>query len=278
MVLTARDKNLLSMLSQMGFLTTGQLARKVFGGIAVTTVLRRLRVLEKSGYISRIEGLKHNENGWCLTIKGADEIGFLFPKRRFNRASLPHDVMLADLRLILEDQGIAHSWIPEHEIRSKMAKRHGVKQMESRTVPDGIIGVEYREIKYSVAIELELNYKNQSRYRDIFWSYRNKDRLLAVWYLVPTKNFGESLSRYWARHIGENSKPWFLYSVVDDVLKNGASAEIHDFGKAYKIEQLWTKKPAHAPALGVSSLIDEKSENQKEVNIENESELPAKVG
>ena len=277
MVLTTRDKNLLSLLSQMGLLTTRQLARKVFGSIAVTTVLRRLRVLEKAGYISRIEGLRNNENGWCLTLKGADAIGFLFPKRRFNRATLDHDVMLTDLRLILEDHGIAHSWIPEHEIRSKMAKRHGIRRMESRTVPDGIIGVEYQGLKHSVAIELELNYKNQRRYKDIFWSYGFKDRLLAVWYLVPTKKFGESLSHLWVKHVSRNSKVWFLWSVAEDVLKNGAKAEIHYFEQSNPIDEIWKKRPAQASALGVSSLIDEKSESKKEVSIENEKELPAKV-
>ncbi|HMN68596.1 MAG TPA: replication-relaxation family protein [Bdellovibrionales bacterium] len=277
MILTNRDRELLSLLARMGLLTTRQLNRVVFKNIAITTVLRRLRVLEGSGYISRVEGLKNNENGWCLTLKGADAIGFLFPKRRFNRSTLDHDVMLADLRLILEDQGIAHSWIPEHEIRSKMARSHGIRRMESQTVPDGIMGVEYEGLKHSVAIELELNYKNKDRYKKIFWSYRGKDRNLAVWYFVPSKKFGESLSSLWAKHVGTNSRVWLLWSEVDDVLKNGSQARIHYFDHTNQIVDLFKPKPAHEAALGVSRLSDEKSEIEKEVSIENEKELPAKV-
>lgn len=277
MILTSRDHDLLSMLARMGLLTTGQLNRTVFKNIATTTVLRRLRVLESSGYISRVEGLKNKENGWCLTLKGAEAISFLFPKRRFNRSTLDHDVMLADLRLILEGQSVAHSWIPEHEIRSKMARSHGIRRMESQTVPDGIMGVEYEGLKHSVAIELELNYKSKDRYRRIFWSYRGKDKTLAVWYFVPSKKFGESLSCLWAKHIGANSRVWLLWSEVDDVLKNGSQAQVHYFNHTNQIIDLFKPKPAHTAALGVSSLDEEKSEIEKEVSIENEKELPAKV-
>lgn len=277
MILTTRDRELLSLLARIGLLTTTQLNRTVFKNIATTTVLRRLRVLESSGYISRVEGLKNNENGWCLTLKGADAVGFLFPKRRFNRSTLDHDVILADLRLILEEQGIAHSWIPEHEIRSKMARSHGIRKMETQTVPDGIMGVEYEGLKHSIAIELELNYKNKDRYKRIFWSYRSKDKILAVWYFVPSKKFGESLSRLWAKHIGTNSKVWLLWSEADDVLKNGSQAQVQYFNHTNQIHELFKVKPAHTAALGVSSFDDEKSEIRKEVNIENEKELPAKV-
>lgn len=277
MILTARDKELLLMLSRMGFMTTQQLNRTVFRGIAITTELRRLRVLEGAGFIARVEGLESGEAGWCLTIKGADAIGFLFPKRRFNRSTLDHDAKLTDLRLILEGQGIARSWIPEHEIRSKMARSHGLRRMESKTVPDGIIGVEYQGLKHSVAVELELNFKSQSRYKDIFWSYKEKDRLLAVWYLVPSKKFGESLSQVWTKHIGQDSRIWLLWSVIDDILKNGVQAKIHYFDQSNRIGQLWTTKPAQETALRVSSLNDEIIENGKEVSSENESELPAKV-
>lgn len=277
MILTERDRELLRMLSRMGFMTTRQLNRTIFKGIAITTELRRLRVLERSDYIIRVEGLGSNEKGWCLTIKGADAVGFLFPKRRFNRATLEHDKILTDLRLILEGGGVAHSWIPEHEIRSKMAKSHGLRGMESKTVPDGIIGVEYQTAKHSVAIELELSYKSQSRYKDIFWSYRNKDRLLAVWYLLPSKKFGESLGHLWTKHTGQGARIWLLWSVVDDILENGAQAQVHYFDQSSRIDHLWTLKPAQEVALRVSGLEAEKTEHGKEVSNENESELPAKV-
>lgn len=277
MILTDRDKKLLALLASMGFMTTKQLARTVFDSIAITTVLRRLRILELSGYISRVEGLRNNECGWCLSLKGADAVGALNPKRRFNRATLDHDVLLADLRLILEGQGIAHTWIPEHEIKSKIARSHGVKRMDSKTVPDGIMAVEYQGVKHSIAVELELNYKNQDRYKNIFWSYRFRDQLLAVWYFVPSKKFGESLSRLWIRHLGQNSRIWLLWSEVDDVLNNGSLAKIHYFNQSHQISDLFKPKPAQAPALGVSSLIEEKSQNREEVTSQKETELPAKV-
>src|SRR3989338_5636866 len=125
MLLTKRDLEIFKLLSKTAILTTAQINRTVFQGVAVTTVLRRLRKLEKGKFIQRIEGLPGHELAWALTLRGADAVGYVSLKRHFHRLSLVHDVILADLRLTLEDHGIARSWIPEHEIRSAMAKGCG---------------------------------------------------------------------------------------------------------------------------------------------------------
>ena len=126
MKLTQRDLRLFNLMATMAVLTSAQLQRTVFSGIAVTTVLRRLRKLEKEKYVQRIEGLPNYEIAWTLTQKGADVIGYGNPKRNFHRLSLVHDVKLSDLRLTLEVHGIARSWIPEHEIRSMMARNRNL--------------------------------------------------------------------------------------------------------------------------------------------------------
>lgn len=122
MLLTKRDLEIFTIISRCAILTTSQLSKTVFRGIAKTTVLRRLRKLEKAKFIEHIEGLANHEKAWALTSKGAEAIGYVNPKRHFHRLSLGHDVKFSELRLLLEDAGIARSWIPEHEIRSAMAK------------------------------------------------------------------------------------------------------------------------------------------------------------
>lgn len=265
MVLTKRDLGLVKLISQLAIMTTNQIGRTVFLGIATTTVLRRLRILEKGKYLQRIEGLPNYELAWCLTNKGAEAVGYLNPKTHFNRLSLPHEVQLVDLRLILEGQGVARSWIPEHEVRSQMARKHGLSRMRNKSVPDGIMGIEYQDIMESVAVELELHYKNQCRYRDIFWSYREKTNVKAVWYFVQSKSLGEHLAKLWIKHIGKSSGPWFFWSLLEDVLTNGQTAVIHHFEKSFEIRRVFAPKlpekiatpGAHEGGSGVSRQSEE---------------------
>lgn len=280
MKLTQRDLRIFDLMTTMAILTTAQIGRIVFQGVATTTVLRRLRKLEKEKYVQRIEGLPNYEVAWCLTLKGADAIGYANPKRNFHRLSLVHDVKLTDLRLTLEGHGIARSWIPEHEIRSAMARKHGLRKIKNETVPDGIMSVSHKWMMESVAVELELHYKNQDRYKQIFQSYRWKENIKAVWYFVHSAKLGQHLEKLWLK-AGGRATPWLLWSEVDDVLTNGSLATVHYFNDRFEIRKLFDAKttselPAHPLGLGVSNLneesLDEKINltplNQKESLIE----------
>lgn len=281
MKLTQRDLEIFKLMSAMAILTTAQLQQAVFSSIAATTVLRRLRKLERGRYIQRIKGLPSYEVAWALTQKGADAVGYGNPKRNFHRLSLVHDVMLADLRLTLEGHGIARSWIPEHEIRSLMARKHGLKKMKTETVPDGIMSISYQGVMESVAVELELHYKNQDRYKQIFEAYRWKENIKAVWYFVPSKSLGRHLEKLWMKS-GVRSTPWLLWSEVDDVLTNGGMAVVHYFNDRFEIGKLFDAKtigesPAHPGGFGVSNLGEGKTGKQIDLSSETQGELPAKA-
>lgn len=261
MKLTQRDLRIFDLMTKTAILTTAQIGRTVFQGVATTTILRRLRKLEKEKYIQRIEGLPNYEAAWCLTLKGARVIGYGSPKRHFHRLTLAHDVKLTDLRLTLECHGIARSWIPEHEIRSAMARKHGLRRMKTQTVPDGIMSSSYKGVMESVVVELELHYKNQDRYKQIFQSYRWKGNIKAVWYFVPSKSLGKHLEQLWLK-IGSRSTPWFLWSEVNDVLANGGAAKVHYFRDQFEIKKLFDTKelsesPAHTLGSGVSSWAED---------------------
>lgn len=278
MRLTERDSEIFKLISKTAILTTAQIERVIFTGVATTTVLRRLRKLEKGKFIERIEGLPNHEMAWALTMKGAESVGYLNPKRNFHRLALVHDVKLADLRLILEGSRIAHSWIPEHEIRSAMARKHGVKRMQNQSVPDGIMGAKYDGMMESVVIEVELHYKNKNRYREIFQSYVGKRNVKAVWYFVPSDSLGKHLEKLWTKHVGKYG-PWFFWSLVDDVLKNGSRANIRYFEKIFEIQGIFgIEAPAHSSGSGVSNFDEEKIEKQIDLNSETQGELPAKAG
>lgn len=273
MLLTKRDLDIFKLISKTTILTTAQIHREIFPGVATTTVLRRLRKLERQKFIDRIEGLPNHELAWALAPKGAGAIGCADFKRRFHRLALVHDVKLAGLRLALEGHGIARSWIPEHEIRFAMARKHGVKRMKSQSVPDGIMGVSYKGVMESVAIELELHYKNKDRYRDTFQSYQWKKNIKAVWYLVPSESLGRHMERLWRKYVGQVG-PWLLWSLVDDVLANPGIAATHYFDKSFELGCLFEPRaPAHTGGSGVSRESDAISAAPSLLNTENESKI-----
>lgn len=255
MVLTERDKRLTRTLQCYAILTTRQLATMIFPGIAITTILRRLRALEKGGYIQRIEGLASTERAWGVTERTASTDPGTSAKVHFPRHSLDHDVKLTDLRIRLEGKGIALSWIPEHEIRAKVARAHGLREAKRKVIPDGIACVEVEGVKESVAVELELNFKNSQRYRQIFRDYQTKKNLYAVWYVVGSKGIGRHLEKAY-KHCYFSGKPFLFWSVLEDVMRDPIAATIHCAGDTFPVVKIFARKappPAHPPAQGVSS-------------------------
>lgn len=254
MILTSRDQALLASLQSYGLLTTRLIKARHFSDIAMTTVLRRLRILEEAGYIQRISGLDFGQNAWSLTVKSAEAFHPKAVKVHFPRFILEHDLKLMALRLRLEESGLVHSWRPEHEIRSIVAERHGIKTMSDRTIPDGLMGIENEGQKESVAVELELSSKNQERYRSIFWDYADKDSLWGLWYVVKKKGIATQLLT--ARKNGYQRGPYFLWSELDDVMKDPLQAMIYSGKRRFKISEIWTPKTAHSPAHPMSRQIE----------------------
>lgn len=276
MVLTKRDTILFSKLQSYGLLRTSQIGELVFSRVNLATVLRRLRKLEATGYIKRELRLEGYEIAWSLTNKGGSAIGNLSLKRHFRTDAIDHDLKLTDLRILLEGNGIAHSWIPEHEIRSSVAKKRGLRELKHRVIPDGLMGVNYKGSKESVAIELELQWKNSSRYKKIFEQYRMKDSIWAVWYLVPTKGLGNAIERAWDGILYGSSQPKLLWSLIDEVLGEGKKARCFYAGKSYRLFDIWWSKngvlTAQPSALALSGLQGQDALARLNTSIDDDKE------
>lgn len=278
MVLTERDQTLFRKLQTYGVFTTRQVAEFIFHGARLTTVLRRLRKLERGGYVQRINGLEGGEVAWALLQKGAEVVDAPAFKRHFRRDLLEHDLILTDLRLWLEDHRISRSWIPEHEIRSSVARKHGLRDMKNRIVPDGIMGTEIGTLKESVAIELELSFKNSGRYFRTFRQYQNKTSLWGIWYFVKNPGIGRQVEKVWKRANFYGTPIRFLWTVLDDVYSKGLEARIHGDGDGKNVSeifQLKKREAAQTPAQRVSNQSTQREETVAELNTENEKEILA---
>jgi DNA-binding Lrp family transcriptional regulator len=262
MVLTERDKKLLSIIQSYGILKTKEIAIKVFPGVRLTTVLRRLRRLEDAGYIQKIMGLESAERLWSVTDKTMQKVLSGAAKIHFPRAILEHDSYLSSLRLRLESAGIAKAWIPEHDIRKQVATKYGLKGAARKVIPDGILSLEVNGLRESVAVELELSAKNQSRYREILYDYSGKENLWAVWYLVQSSTVERQILKARKALYRGSSGPKILFSKLDDVMLDPLNAVISDgTSKSHLCDLLVPKcksTHAHTPAQVVSRQDQEK--------------------
>lgn len=240
-MLTKRDLELFQLISKCSILSTRQIATHIFSGIQLSTVLRRLRKLEKEKFLLKIEGLPNFERAWAITTKASEQIGKVHRRRNFNPSITKHEVMLSEIYLKFNNLGILRSWIPESEVRSEKVKIFGLRNLKNMALPDGIMGVETSRGIESVAVELELHYKNSGRYKNIFSSYSNKKDLFAVWYFVESRSFGEYLQEL-HRKTTFNIGPKFLWSLYSDFIEKGASASFFYEKTEYEIRKSFLAK------------------------------------
>lgn len=273
MKLTKRDQRLLKLLCSYGFLSTGQIEKHVFNSIATTTVLRRLRLLEKAQLLRRVIGLESHELLWMVTFKGAKIVRLVAPKSKWSKNMLEHDYKLIGLRIALEVSGIAHSWTPEHEIRSFIFKKNGLKGMKDRIVPDAFMAIVTNSLKSSVAIELELTLKNKTKLRKTLSRYLEKGKLHAIWYVAPKKSILDSVWRQWLAIGGLKSGIKFYASVLSEVMENPLKARLMGAKPHRQIEEIWQKKATRVDAQVVSRTNEAKKENLKEVSEENHTPI-----
>ncbi len=269
MLLTKRDLELFRKLSSYGMLTTKQVQTIVFNSIALTTVLRRLRVLEAHFYLRRIIGLNNQELLWVLTPKGAKAGNVVIPKRRWSKNMLEHDYKLLLLRLLLEESGIAHTWTPEHEIRSHIFKKYGIRGARERIIPDGLMNIEVNGKIELVAIELELTLKNKQKIGQTIRRYLGHKSLYGIWYVSPKKFILENVYTEWMGVKYMHSFTQFFVSLLDDVMKNAIEAKLYGIKPQRKIGELWQTLPAQR----VSTLEEKKIEEKNELSEENHAPI-----
>ncbi len=272
MEITSRDLLLLKKLSSHGILSTDLIRVYCFKSIDSSTVLRRLRKLEKKGLVKRILGHESQNVLWSLGIKGSRLARVPMPKSHWNRNLLEHDLNLVSVRLALEGCGISHSWMPEHQIRGTLFKKHGLEGMKNRIVPDGLMGIEVNGRKESVAIEMEMTLKSKDRIRKILRRYSEKADVHAIWYVSPKYSILNSIFKQWQIIGGKNHKVKLYVSLLPDVLTNPLDTKLMGFSPSPFIRDVWNRKPILATAQRVGTPNDEN--RSKETLIDQSNHTP----
>jgi hypothetical protein len=273
MVITKRDLELFRKLSDYGMLSTKQIGEIFFFGVALTTVLRRLRMLESNFYLRRIEGLLSHELLWVLASKGAIASDTNIPKRHWCKNMLDHDYKLLSLRLRLEGCGVAHSWTPEHEIRSAIFRKYGIREAKNRLIPDGLMGIEVDGKKQTIAIEVELTMKNLSKLKTTLSRYKGTRDTFAVWYIVPSKAILQQVFKAWNNCGGNYSGIKIFGSYLNELMDNPLMTALRGDQNPKTIGESWRALPAQVSAQRVSTQNDLKIENKMEVTEENHAPI-----
>ena len=268
---TKRDEALIKRIAELGMLSTNQISELFFDGVANTTVLRRLRILEASQLLRRVIGLDTKEHLWIVTALGAQMVKVEIVKTKWSKHMIEHDYKLIALRLLLEKIGVARDWMPEHEIRSHMFKKYGLREIKNKIIPDGFIGIEVNGKMESVALELELTLKNKKRYRNIIGHYQNKENLYAVWYIVPTSSMIKSIKETWKKHTSSYSGVKVYFSGLNELMKNPLEANLIGLNSVIKLSELFAPLEllaAQLPAQVVSTLVENNLEEKRQSTSE----------
>ena len=111
MILQPRDLKLLDLLNRYNLMSTNQIYRLVFSGLANSTMLRRLRLLEKNKYINQSAILDNYSRTWQLSSKALDVIPDATVFKILNRNTINHDILITEVRIKLEKFGLAKDWV-----------------------------------------------------------------------------------------------------------------------------------------------------------------------
>ena len=220
-----RDLSLMLALARYGVLSTNQIVANIFSDTAVTTVLRRLRLLQDAVLIIRCGHLASGEKVWSLSKAGASLINSAEPFRFSNQNTLYHDTCVSEVRMTLESISIGHDWTSEQEMKRSLNYKH------DGIVPDGLFVSEIVGEGKVVAVELEFTAKSHKRYRNLFLDYSAISAVEVIWYIVKDASITKPLLKLWhvvKQRRGAKHTQQLLISHFDDLLQRKSEAEIFD--------------------------------------------------
>jgi hypothetical protein len=197
MILQTRDKQLLASLSKYGILSSGQIRELFFGSVRHTTMMRRLRILEKEGVILRAMGMPDSESAWYLGMEGAKAIGAGDAVRYTNQNIVHHEVTLSAVRLVLESIGLGEDFTTETELRKEYEWDRNDPKNARRVIPDGIFVANRNKRPHTVALEIELQPKNHARLHRIFTEYAMMSAVARVFYIVNSSGVANLIMDQW---------------------------------------------------------------------------------
>jgi hypothetical protein len=220
MILQPRDQKLFAALARFGVLSTRQIQELFFPGISHTTLMKRLRLLEKGNYIGRGVTLKNQTHTWILS-RGGRRLTKTGNLGTFtNRNTIDHDILITQVRIKLESFGLAQNWVPEFQMKSEVFRKNRYQNAKSRLIPDGISIEPVSKVPHAIAMEIELTRKSKLRYKRIFDQYAGKNALGFIWYFVPSIKDAQVIYKVSQKSLSFRDSHRLLFSVLGEFLES----------------------------------------------------------
>ena len=239
MILQPRDRLVLHTLAHFGILSSTQVMHIHFKKIAHTTMMKRLRLLEKERYLTRVMGLPKSECAWSLSKKGADAIEGDVPNNYSNQNVVVHEVELSSVRMALEKIGLGKEFTNEMSLRRGENEREARKLTDKTNVPDGIFLGEFMDGYGMVALEVELHPKNHARYEKVFKDYARKTSLKYVWYIVSDAGIGNTVVAQWKKVDHYKDSPKLLVSLLSELKTKLTDAAIYTTASKKQLQDIF---------------------------------------
>jgi hypothetical protein len=175
--LQKRDALILRLAYDQQFLTTKQVLRFCFPGVHHSEGYRRLKELERSGFIKRIPSITAGTGDYIRVTQKGEEIAsgdVIFPVpqlRRLNLYLIQHDILVTEARMRLQAIWQNTEWVAEQHLRQKWKPDEPWKEP---LIPDGVLISTSAGL--AIAVELENTPKAKSRYLKLLdkWNCTNK--------------------------------------------------------------------------------------------------------
>ena len=257
MKLQPRDLEILNIIQKYGVVSSSQIGQWFFAGVAKTTVLKRVRLLEKGNFIKRGVTLDDGTKTFYLGHQGRQHLQAEAFSLGTNRNTIDHDVLLSDIRRKLESFGLAKDVTPEFQMRSEIFRNHRYRNAKEQLIPDALMIEQVLSEPQAISVELELTIKSKARYKRIFEQYGSKKAITKIWYFCRDLRSLNKILQISRKSIFDFKGRLWL-SVVDDFLKKEDpelwSAKSGQWHKLSSVGFENFKMPAQAPAHGVSKL------------------------
>ena len=172
MKLQSRDKQILKVCYEQQFISSRQVQDHFFEG-SQPNASRRMTVLTEAGLLRGIPEA-HGALGKLFQLTGRgvqtarELVAVSIPqRRRFSVATMPHDLLVTDVRLRLVHFW-GGAWIPERAIRAD----------EYEQIPDGLILFPSGN---KIAVEVENSIKSKRRYQKILPRWVGSNTLIVLY-------------------------------------------------------------------------------------------------
>ena len=217
MKIQPRDLEILANVFKFGILSSEQIGQLHFKGVHHTVVMRRLRILEKEKFLTRIDSLPKSQSAWSLSMAGARILNVDAPARFTNRNTTLHDVTVSQVRMSLEAVGLGQEFSSEQELRKRLPAQTDLAKKFIQ-IPDGLfVAQDYATHDHKVVVlEIELNAKNHQRYRRIVEHYQDIRLISYVWYFVSSEAIARTICRQWRAVSYAQGAQDFVFSVINE--------------------------------------------------------------